>query len=263
MTKKDAAILSDYSIDDVLATEARHAVSTEFSGESPVNFSTKGGQLSWGGVDIVGNKMLVVILNSIYENVYYTDAYNASITSAPACFAFNTQENQLAPHQSVVELGLSQHDTCAGCTKNMWGSAPGVRLGKACQNTRRLLLMFAGTYDGEGGRDIIVDPSYYSTAALGLLKLPVTSVKAFSQFVFQVGHALNRPPLGVVTQVELKPHDANQFELAFMVAESLPDSVVPSVLARRDLSRSLLEQPYVINLGATPTPPDGRKYSNG
>jgi len=142
-------------------------------------FSIRAGVLSFGGMPIPGNQMGVVILDWIYENIYYEGEFDSENPSPPTCFAFGRDGTTMVPHENVVEAGQAQHETCKGCPHDEWGSAERGR-GKACRNLRRLAIIPGGTIDVNSGRfEPFTDPAQFEAGAVGYLKIPPTSGKGF------------------------------------------------------------------------------------
>lgn len=135
---------------------------------------TKGGRLSFGGAEVPGNKMNVVIIDHVLENHLYAGRFDPDTPQSPICFAFCTTEDDMAPHENSVE---PQHDTCKGCPMNEWGSAD-TGSGKACKNVRRLGLITEDQLD-----DV-------SSAQTAYIKVPVTSVKGWAGYVRQLNSTL-------------------------------------------------------------------------
>jgi hypothetical protein len=244
---------------DVMEREAEIATAQEASTSSSSFFSLKSGVLTFNDMPLPDNQIAVIILDSILENVYYDSDYNADAISAPKCFAFGRDEAAMKPHDTVFEHGQEEHPTCTGCPRNEWGSAERGR-GKACGNRRRLSLLAAGRMNGGfypyEANDLL-------TGAVGLLKLPVTSVKAFSGYIKQIGTVMKRPPFGVISLVKVVPDARTQFRVEVSMLEKTPDAMLPIVMQRREDTRAALEQPYNLDNDAEPAParrPARQKY---
>lgn len=233
------------SWEDEMARDAQIAAEKEASSAGGQFFSTAGGVLKFDDVEIPGNKMLVVILGSIFENVYYEGEYDRDNITPPTCFAFAEYEGDLTPHKDVVEAGQSQtNDNCKSCEHNQWGSAERGR-GKACTNRRRLGLITAGEYDKKG--EVVTlfdDPSHFEKTPMGFLKIPPTSVKGFASFVKQVSSSLKRPPYGIVTEISIVPDPKLQFKVVFTPIEKISNELGNMVMKRREECLALIDSPY-------------------
>jgi hypothetical protein len=226
---------------DQLAAEAAVASKMEAATSSSAYFSLKSGVLSLGGNPIPGNSMIVIIADYIMENVYYAEGYDPDNLTPPECFAFG-KDDEMKPHDVVFENGTNPHDKCIGCPKNEWGSAE-RGAGKACSNKRRLALLPAGTIEN-GKIKPFTKASQLEESALGLLKLPVMSVKGFSSYVKQVAVALKRPPHGLITKVSLVPDAKSQFRVMFEAVSEVPDELMGVVMLRREEASAALNVPY-------------------
>lgn len=143
---------------------------------------------------------------------------------------------------------------------NKWGSGERNN-SKACRNTRRLAIMPITSPDKSGRIEIPEDPDIYEVANIGVLKLPVTSVRSYAQYVRGVASVIQRPPYAVVTKIYLKNHPRYQYEVKFEAVGPLPDTLMEVVTRRREEARSLVEEPYNMDLGAPDEDTGGkRKY---
>lgn len=239
--------------DEELARQATEVANMEASTGGGNFFSLQGGILSFNGTPLENNQMAVVIADYVMENVFYEGRYDPNTPSPPMCYAFGRDEKSMEPHRIVVEASNHQHDTCAGCPNNEWGSADEGR-GKACRNIRRLALVPAGALDKDG-RFTMADAEYLQSATFGFLKLPVTSVKGFAAFVKTVSGALKRPPHGIFTRVRIVPDASNQFKVVFEPLSPVPASHMGIVMQRHAEAKSLIEQSYPLPEDAPPPPP--------
>jgi hypothetical protein len=237
--------------EDELAKQAEIAATMEANAGGGQFFSMKGGQLSFNDSPMPGNQMATVILDSIFENVYYEGRYDPENPAPPTCFAFGRDEN-MSPHEVVVKAGQAQHSTCKGCPMNEWGSSE-VGRGKACRNTRRLALIPAGTFDSHNRFQAINDPDHFSSAAIAYMKLPVTSVKSYASFVKQLAGALRRPPHGVFTRVRVEPDPKTQFRVIFEPLAQIPNEILPIIMKRHEEAKSLIEFPYNLEMEERPS----------
>lgn len=251
--------------DEQLANQAAIAAGMEESTASGQFFSMKGGILSWNDAPIPGNQMAVVILDSILENVFYDGAYDPETPQGPMCFAFGRDDKTLAPHQIVVDAGNQQcgvSGLCAGCDMNEFGTA-NIGKGKACRNTRRLAMIPAGVFDNNGKFVMQEDEDHYSTAAVGFMKLPVTSVKGYAAFVKQITGALKRPPHGIIAKVYVTPDPKSQFKVFFEAIMKVPDNLMGAIMARHEEAKAIIDFPYTpFEEEETPAPAKRVKPSN-
>ncbi|MDD2775546.1 MAG: hypothetical protein PHU06_06295 [Gallionella sp.] len=240
--------------DEELAKQAEVAAGMEASAGGGQFFSTKGGQLSFNDMPIPGNHMAVIIVDSVLENVMYDGRYDPDVPQAPICFAFGRDEKDLKPHELVVANETAQHETCQGCPMNEWASAETGK-GKACRNTRRLALVPAGTLSATGHLDQLATSDDLATAAMGFLKLPVTSVKGYATFVKSVAGALRRPPFGILTKISVIPDAKTQFRVVFSPLQPASDELMPVIMQRRAEASKLIEAPYSLESREAAPPP--------
>jgi hypothetical protein len=146
-------------------------------------FSTKSGTLSWMDNPMPNNEIVVVVIDSILENVYYEGRYDPDNPGAPVCYAFGRDAKEMVPHDNCFEAGTAVSKTCDACENNKFGTADTGK-GKACKND----------INKDGDIEFITDPKHYENEQEGFLKVPVMSVKGFAGFVKRVSASLKRPP---------------------------------------------------------------------
>lgn len=236
---------------DALSTiEAQFAKDIEVSAgmESSVasgNFlSVKGGMLSIDGAPVPGNKIAVVILDTIMENIFYAGKYDPDNMTGPECYAFGRSEAECVPHEKVFEAGTAVADSCEECPNFQWGSADQGK-GKACRTTRRLALIPAGTFDKHGEEVELFDKvADFKDSDIVYLKLPVTSVKGYSSMVKQAMASLKRPPYALYTEISVVPDANTQFKVVFKVLDQIPNDLLEVVVARHEEAEGSIVFPY-------------------
>lgn len=182
-----------------LAAEAKDAAAEERPAISKL--STAGGMLRYEGNVVPGNQMEVVILAAVYRNVWYSGRYDPNNIQNPNCFALAEDDDGMAPHANVKE---PVHASCEGCPKVEWKSDPNTGKGKACKESRRLVLIPAGA---------LVDVDSVKKAEMALLDLPVTSQKNYGQFVNIAASSTGLPPYAVVANISVVPDAKTQFKV--------------------------------------------------
>jgi hypothetical protein len=218
-----------------LARQAQEAAEQE-AGTGGKFFSIKGGQLAFDGMPIPGNRMAVIVLDSVISNTYYADKYDSENPSPPSCYAFGRDEKSMKPHENVSSPEASG---CAECAFNKFGSAG---KGKACQNRRRLALMAAGTLNEKAFTPFCAEE--IPNQLVGFLALPPTSVNAYGTYVKNLAGALKVPPRAVFTKVEIVPHPKHQFEVSFTALGQVPADMLGAVMQRHKEVRDMIEFPY-------------------
>lgn len=216
--------------------------------------STAGGTLKWGETPLPGNQMVVVVVDYLNENALYDGDYDPDEPKPPICFAIGRVADEMEPHDNVVsdsaKYFMPQDDEdnpgCANCEFNEWGSADKGR-GKACKNIRRLMLIPAGKVSKEKGdwvTDLYDGANVFDKADMAILKIPVTSIKAWAAYVSSLSSSIRKPPYGVVTLITLKPDAKNSFLMEFEMLEEVFDDQLPGIMARRKESFASLSEAY-------------------
>lgn len=220
--------------------EKEAAAAVEALPVSGGNFiSTRGGKMTLNGNPFPDNILECVILQSVLENSFYEGKFDPNNPSSPACYAFSVPDARdpskgMSPHEQSED---PQSQMCAGCEMNEWGTAD-VGRGKACKNIVRLALLPS---------DCLDSPEDIEEAQLAFIKVPVTSVKAFSSHVRTVAERFKRPPYGVITEVSLTPDPDSQFKMGFTTK---PSSVIkkPNILealkAKKEQANKEIVLPY-------------------
>lgn len=243
-------------MNDLISFDQKWAdLARDYAAEEPVKsgstLTTRGGILAQGGNVIPGNQVCAVIVDAVRENTYYDEDFDEDGVVSPTCYAYGRTDQDMAPHSSMQadpSHFVPQSASCVGCPKAEWGSARRGK-GKACKNRRRLALLPAGAFvPVPGSRDFDVevyeDPKHYATASMVFLKLPVMSVRNWSDYVHQVAQEYKRPPFGVWTRIYIEPDPKSQFRVCFEALETLPDELAPHILRRHEEAKGVIAQPY-------------------
>lgn len=217
--------------------------------------SIKGGLFQLGE-DVLGDQLIVCVLQSIWENTYFQGKYVEGVPQAPTCYAYGRSAEEMAPHPSMAEHPdhfVPQSNDCATCPMNEWGSAETGR-GKACQNRERLALIPAGQYTPRPrSRDFDLDlfdgvteegRSHFRDADALVLKLPVTSVGNWNEYVRKLA-ALGQPPYGVATRIFIEKHPKFQYTVEFEMIDIIADEAFDVLHQRHEaLGGDVMAQPY-------------------
>lgn len=182
-----------------LRAEAKDAAAEERPSISKL--STQGGQLKYQGNPVPGNRLEVIVLAAVHRNVYYSERFNPNDIKNPDCFALAESEDDIQPHENVSKP-KAQH--CQDCTLGQWKSDPNGGKGKACKQSRRLVLIPAS----DGMTEEVI-----KKAEMAILDLPVTSAKAYGNFVNVTASTTGLPPYAVVCEVTETPDPKTQFKV--------------------------------------------------
>lgn len=215
--------------DEELARRAAIARGTVDSvGGGAKQISLKAGMLTIDGAAVPGNKINVVVLDSVIEHTLREGAYQEDGDNTPICFAIGRDARELAPHELSTE---PQHDDCRSCPWNKFGSAETGR-GKACKERNRLILIAETDLEDIPSADVRV------------IALPVTSGKAWVGYVKQIDETFNIPPIGVVTEISVVPDQKTQFRVQFKLVEQLSEEYFEDLFAKADASEEDLMRAY-------------------
>lgn len=236
---------------DELSKSAKQAVQSEETAASGGGkfFSLRAGQLTFDDAPLPGNQMACIILDSIFETVYYENDFNPDDPQPPTAFAFGRDQAEMrwdAEHSDPEFAGklCSESEVC------QWGSAEKGR-GKAAKEMRRLAIIPAGTYKplGKGGGfelELFDEEEPFRTADLAFMKVPVMSVKGFATYLKQVAEQFDRPLWGVVTRVYVEPDPKSQFRVKFELLEVIEDEdILPVLYQRHKQAASEIDFPYL------------------
>ncbi|MGH6628176.1 MAG: hypothetical protein ACREB3_00415, partial [Burkholderiales bacterium] len=138
------------------------------------------------------------------------------------------------------------------CPQNVFGSAETGR-GKACRNTRRMILMSAGTlHPKTDAFEVFTEPGQLQLAPMYMLNLPVTSVKGWATYVQNLRHAFHRPPYAVATLIRVIPDKKTQFRVTFEPLEQLDLGLMDTITKRREEAFQLAAQPRQLDFDEAP-----------
>jgi hypothetical protein len=146
----------------------------------------------------------VIILDHVSANSYYTGAYNPKELTSPECFAVGRNVAEMVPSKNVT---TPQHANCRDCPMNQWESATNGGKGKACKNTRRLLVIPEGTIDPEAQQYILnVSPS---------------GIRFYDKYIDKLA-GMGRHPIEFITEISFDPQETYP-SLRFKAAEENSD----------------------------------------
>lgn len=210
--------------------------------------SLKSGVMTYGGQAIPGNAMDVIIVGGAYRNVYYAGRYDPNNIVNPNCFALADEEGDLQAHENVPDENVPGDSdktvrenprACAGCAMGEWASDPNGGRGKACKQTRRLIMLPADVLEAE-------DPVDATTKSeMAILDVPVTSVKNYANLVNSLAATIGLPVWAVVTTVRVVPDAKTQFRVEFTpVRAAGGEEIIRTLMKRRDEALRLALVPY-------------------
>ena len=245
--------------DEELARQAAVAAEQEASTGGDY-FSLRGGQLKLHGLNLPDNQMAVIILDFIKVNAFYDGPFDAETPQTPLCYALGRDEKTLAPHEQAER---PQHEGCAKCPHNQWGSLVVnnvARRGKECRNLRRLLLIPGGSLTG-GEHQAPATTDQILQAPMAYLSVPPTSVKIFSTYVTTL-NARKLPPRAVYTKVRLLPDTKTVYKLEFTPLGPVPRELIGAMMQRAQEAEALIAHPFPMrnaDAGGAPAAAGGGK----
>jgi hypothetical protein len=226
--------------EEQLAQQAEVAAGMEESSGGGKFFGLKGGILSWNDAPMPDNQMAVVILDHIFETVYYEGEYDPENPASPTAYAFGRDEKKLVWHENSDPSFAGQ--LCADSDVCQWGSADKGR-GKAAKETRRLAMIPAGHWVN-GRFELLEDEDHYINATAGFMRLPVMSVNGWGSYVKTIAGTLRRPPHGMVTKVKVIPDPKSQFRVTFEPVQQVPNELMTAIMERHEAMKSVIDFPY-------------------
>jgi hypothetical protein len=188
------------------------------------------------------NELDLVIVDFVYYNAYYENAYTKGVTESAVCFSLSAEPKGAAPSAKSPD---PQCDGCDGCPQNQFGSKGKA---KACQNRLRIAVL-------PGDMETTDE-----NTPMAILDIPPTSVKGFQNYVASVARSIQRPPYGVISHVTC---DKNETYAKVLFGQQPPqpfdmedpDAVafVEMLRARRQEARErLLVEPDPVAANDTP-----------
>lgn len=239
--------------DEELAKYAKDVATRERPSVSQI--STRSGILAYQGQPIQGNKLPCIIIGSAFENRIFDGKFDPNNMSSPYCFSLSISGEDMVPHPASPRPVAP---SCAECPNSKWASDPEPgRKGKACKNIRRLALLPASS----------IKDGNIKTAEMAVVSIPVTSTKAWANYVNSIAAEFRRPPWAVITEIKLQPHMKFQFEFVFTTQGLVDDEILQDLFKRSQQSEDILLAPYESNgniqgapLGAVETPKKERKF---
>jgi len=130
-----------------------------------------------------------VVLDWCTANTYFEGLYNPKDIKPPACFALAAEPALAKPSDGSPK---KQSKDCASCPKNEWGSDPQGGKGKACKNTRRLLVAPVNAEEGTQPWVLSVSP---------------TGLKHFDKYVNTLAD-VGTHPIEVITDISFEASEA-------------------------------------------------------
>jgi hypothetical protein len=164
----------------------------------------------------------LIIVDFVYRNEYYPDAFNRKEMSPPTCFAVSPEQVSLVPTPNSPKR---QAEKCSACQWDKFNSAPSGE-GKACKNTVFLA---------------VLPPDATEDSPLFVVKTSPTAITPFNNYVAKVGRTVQLALWAVTTKLFFEPgvtYASLRFDL------SGPNPIADQTMRRREEARHrLLQEP--------------------
>lgn len=143
------------------------------------------------GIEL-GESVQLVIVDFTNRNYFYPNPYNKNNIVPPDCYSIGKLIADMKPENDSPQ---AQHDDCASCPLNQWGSGNGGT-GKACKNTAELAVLLVDPDNPEAHNE--------PKAPLYSLSVPPTSLKLFGGFVTAAARSTGGTPVKVIVTLRLE-----------------------------------------------------------
>ena len=223
--------------------------------ESIARVQIQSGQMSIGGLPVVGNQLICVVVAEMSERRYFPGAWEPGSKDSPTCYSQTAVGLPTLPYnpQNAQSHFKPQAETCLTCKWDKYKTADNAK-GKKCSEHRHLMLLRAGAvkHDGEGGIRVALhkDLAHYQESALTKLSFTVTNLPAYRAYVQSIYANENLPVFAVVTSIKLVPDPKYSYRAQFEYVKTLDIDMVKAVMQRRDEAEGLLYSPYPEPSGA-------------
>jgi hypothetical protein len=241
----DIALPAD--LRDAMAKFAKDAAKQERPELGRIGAAASG--LSYAGESVPGNRLEVVVLAGNFHHAYYDNQYDPDTPQSPDCFSQSmANEALMSPHDAS---GIKQHDECKTCPKAQWGSEPTRGKGKACKQSRKLLVLPA---------DCIDSSELVATADAATFLLSPTNGATYGKLVSKLAVA-GQPVFACVSEIVWTSDPKTQYKITINPLRGITDPAVLAALMKRASEAGLvLLEPYPKNEEKPVTPPKSRKY---
>lgn len=207
---------------EALAQAAKDAAAKERPSISKI--SLKSGVISFGGQPVKDNRLDMVIVAAAYKNAFYKGRYDPQNVVNPDCFSFSSTDDSMVPDANVAH---PEHATCEGCPRAEWLSDLNGGRGKACKETRRLVMLPGSVLADKDPAEAI------KTAELAIVDVPVTSVKNYVQYINVLAASIGLPAHAVLTEMACQPDAKTQFKVTFKgIGPVSSDAILDAIEAR-------------------------------
>ena len=178
----DSKALQDY---ERQLMEEAEAIKQTLSQPTANKISTRGKMFTLPDGTTNPGPMQCVILDWISFNSFYEGVYDQANPASPVCWAIDRVVENLKPSEACPK---PQFEQCAGCPQDQYGSGQGK--GKACKNTRRL---------------IIAPVDATLETPLMTLEVSPSAIRVFDTYVRLIQRTMSTLPIRVITSIGFDP----------------------------------------------------------
>lgn len=205
----------------------------------------QGGVLQVDGKNVEGNQIPLITLDYIFTKEYYEEKFTPGAHATPVCYAFGDSDKGLVAHpEAPAKQNLKPDGTspCTGCPHNAFGTAD-VGRGKACKDTRRLLVIAPLMKDGKP----TVDATYVQRVEKRQISIPPASLKNFGVYLTTLQDLTKYGNLReAVTLVKPQPRAKGGHELTFSFLRALTGEELKMLQPLQAGARDLLASPFPV-----------------
>lgn len=159
------------------------------------NISIRNKIFNVGGEQLDGDRLNVIILDSVFLTTYYKGKYNAKVITPPHAFAIGRNKDTLAWHDNSHPEFAGK--LCKDSDVCKWKPEGGA---KDAKEGRKLAVIIAGGDNEDGSFDLITDPDYYEGAKIFYLTLAPMTVKNYVAYINALA-VKGLPPYAAATKL--------------------------------------------------------------
>lgn len=219
MSNKELAKLQE----QLMKQAQEMATAIEPTGGNTVKPNVRGG-FDFPDGEFVEEPLQVVILAVASRKEYYDKPYKQGEVHPPACAAVGTGTfDELVPDPKAPR---KQHDTCAGCPMNEFGTAPNGS-GKACTDRKVIAFQL---------------PNATEDDAIFTLKISPSGLRDFSNYMKRLVTRHGLPPVAFISELRTKPAGSSVTTVVKEVAP-LPEDKLGAFVAKQAEAQALVLEP--------------------
>lgn len=227
--------------EEELARQAQAIAAQERPAVGKLSF--RGGVMTYQGNVLKENVLNCVVLatafeHALYDNVLKMRAFNPQDPEPPVCYALagsspTGDKPDMVPHKDAPVKVAPQ---CSTCPYFAFGSDPKGGRGKACKESRRMLLI--------GESALTAGPDGVRKAEAATASVPVTSVKNWANYAALTAGQYSKPPWAFLTRLSVVPDPKTQFQIKFEILRPIEEGLFAALYSRVKAAEAILLTPY-------------------